>query len=227
MEQTIYKPGVYKSTRIYKGAGGIYKGRGVYNDGAGGVIPPIPDEYELIEYIDIVQGGSRGIEIKFDSQKLLENNKNNIKVELNVEMLKSNVGSTRCYIFYLRNSGSSVALFRMRPSDKNLQGSNDNSGSVSTTIANLNYDVNKIILNKNKITINENEYSLSYSENTIDTLLVGTYGAGTTAYQMKLYELKIFSTNEENIFNAVPVKRILDSVNGMYDFISGNFYINH
>lgn len=33
MEPTIYKPGAYKSPGIYKGAGGIYKGRGVYNDG--------------------------------------------------------------------------------------------------------------------------------------------------------------------------------------------------
>lgn len=226
MEPMIYKPGAYKTPGVYK-TPGIYNGRGVYNDGNGGVIPPIPDEYELIEYIDIIQGGNRGIEVKFDSQKLLENNKNNIKVELNVEMLKSNVDSTRCYLFYLKNSGNSVALFRMKPSNKNLQGSNDNTGSVSSTIANLDYDINKIILNKNKITINENEYSVSYSENTIDKLIVGTYGTGTTAYKMKLYELKIFSTNEENIFNAVPVKRILDSVNGMYDFISGNFYINH
>lgn len=33
MEPTIYKPSAYKSPGIYKGAGGIYKGRGVYKDG--------------------------------------------------------------------------------------------------------------------------------------------------------------------------------------------------
>lgn len=36
MESTICKPGAYNSPRIYKGAGGVYNGRGVYNDGAGG-----------------------------------------------------------------------------------------------------------------------------------------------------------------------------------------------
>jgi len=36
MEPTIYKPGAYKTPGIYKGMGGIYNGRGVYNDGAGG-----------------------------------------------------------------------------------------------------------------------------------------------------------------------------------------------
>lgn len=34
MEPSIYKPGAYKTPGVYKGAGGIYKGRGVYNDGA-------------------------------------------------------------------------------------------------------------------------------------------------------------------------------------------------
>lgn len=29
----IYKPGVYNTPGVYNGAGGIYKGRGVYNDG--------------------------------------------------------------------------------------------------------------------------------------------------------------------------------------------------
>ena len=33
MEPTIYKPGAYKTPGIYNGAGGIYKGRGVYKDG--------------------------------------------------------------------------------------------------------------------------------------------------------------------------------------------------
>lgn len=36
MEPTIYKPGEYKMPGVYKGAGGIYNGLGVYNDGAGG-----------------------------------------------------------------------------------------------------------------------------------------------------------------------------------------------
>ena len=36
MEPTIYKPGANKTPGVYKGAGGIYNGRGVYNDGAGG-----------------------------------------------------------------------------------------------------------------------------------------------------------------------------------------------
>ena len=36
MEPTIYKPGAYKTPGIYNGAGGIYKGRGVYNEGEGG-----------------------------------------------------------------------------------------------------------------------------------------------------------------------------------------------
>lgn len=36
MDPKIYKPGSYKSPGIYKGTGGIYKGRGVYNDGYGG-----------------------------------------------------------------------------------------------------------------------------------------------------------------------------------------------
>lgn len=36
MKPIIYKTGAYNTPVIYKGAGGIYKGRGVYNDGAGG-----------------------------------------------------------------------------------------------------------------------------------------------------------------------------------------------
>ena len=35
MVPTIYKPGANKTPGVYNGAGGIYKGRGVYNDGAG------------------------------------------------------------------------------------------------------------------------------------------------------------------------------------------------
>jgi uncharacterized protein (TIGR02145 family) len=36
MEPTIYKPGAHKTPGIYKGAGDIYKGAGVYKGGAGG-----------------------------------------------------------------------------------------------------------------------------------------------------------------------------------------------
>lgn len=35
MEPTIYKPGAYKSPGVYNGAGGIYKGFGLYKDGQG------------------------------------------------------------------------------------------------------------------------------------------------------------------------------------------------
>lgn len=46
---TIYKPGAYKTPSIYKSAGGIYKGRGVYNDGS---IPPAPDDILLLDYFN-------------------------------------------------------------------------------------------------------------------------------------------------------------------------------
>lgn len=35
MEPIIYKPGAYNTPGIYKGAGGVYNGRGFYNEGAG------------------------------------------------------------------------------------------------------------------------------------------------------------------------------------------------
>lgn len=38
MEPIIYKPGVYNTPGVYKGAGGIYKGRGVYNDGGNNIL---------------------------------------------------------------------------------------------------------------------------------------------------------------------------------------------
>lgn len=36
-EPTIYKPGAYNTPGVYKGAGGIYNGRGVYNDSPNGI----------------------------------------------------------------------------------------------------------------------------------------------------------------------------------------------
>lgn len=45
---TIHKPGACKSPGIYKGASGVYNGRGVYNDGKGG---------GGIEYIDVTIEG--------------------------------------------------------------------------------------------------------------------------------------------------------------------------
>ena len=38
MEPTIHKPSAYNTPGIYKGAGGIYKGRGVYNDGGKNIV---------------------------------------------------------------------------------------------------------------------------------------------------------------------------------------------
>lgn len=40
MQPTICKPSIYKTPGVYKGAGGLYNGRGVYNDGAGGGVNP-------------------------------------------------------------------------------------------------------------------------------------------------------------------------------------------
>ena len=48
MEPTIYKPGAYKTPGVYKGTGGIYKGRDVYNDGA--TPPPGKVIFGGIEY---------------------------------------------------------------------------------------------------------------------------------------------------------------------------------
>lgn len=44
MEPTIYKPGAYKSPGIYNGSCGIYKGRGVYNEGK------VPIDFLYITY---------------------------------------------------------------------------------------------------------------------------------------------------------------------------------
>ena len=46
MEPMIYKPGAYKTPGVYKGAGGIYNGRGVYKIGGG---PPFYVEGPEIE----------------------------------------------------------------------------------------------------------------------------------------------------------------------------------
>ena len=48
MEPTIYKPSAYKTPGIYKGTGGVYKGRGVYNYGAKKINEPkIPYELDI------------------------------------------------------------------------------------------------------------------------------------------------------------------------------------
>ena len=66
MEPTIYKPGAYNTPGIYKGAGGIYKGRGVYNNGAELV------DYKVIggrEYRTVIIGGvewlAENLDLKF------------------------------------------------------------------------------------------------------------------------------------------------------------------
>ena len=56
MEPMIYKPGAYNTPGVYKGSGGIYKGRGVYNDGAGGG-SPIPPEYTAYDWIQFDGSG--------------------------------------------------------------------------------------------------------------------------------------------------------------------------
>lgn len=53
METKIYKPGAYKSPGIYKGAGRIYKGCGVYNDCDGSVLQPY--YYTLYQNFDFAQ----------------------------------------------------------------------------------------------------------------------------------------------------------------------------
>lgn len=42
MEPIIYKPGAYNTLGVYKGAGGIYKGNGIYNDGS------LPENYVIL-----------------------------------------------------------------------------------------------------------------------------------------------------------------------------------
>lgn len=50
MEPTIYKTGAYKTPDIYKGAGGIYKGRGVYNGGAAGDVVIYQTDFANFDY---------------------------------------------------------------------------------------------------------------------------------------------------------------------------------
>lgn len=52
MEPTIYKPGAYKSPGVYNGAGGIYKGFGLYNDGTGGGGGGVDDDFFLLTYFE-------------------------------------------------------------------------------------------------------------------------------------------------------------------------------
>lgn len=53
MEPIIYKPGAYKSPGIYKGTGGIYNGRCVYNDGTGGYNVPYYTKFENFNFIEL------------------------------------------------------------------------------------------------------------------------------------------------------------------------------
>lgn len=59
MEPTIYKPGSYNTPGVYNGAGGIYKGRGVYNMGIG-TDPNIIYEFNLDRFdISTLKDGDR------------------------------------------------------------------------------------------------------------------------------------------------------------------------
>ena len=53
MEPTIYKPGAYNTPGIYKGAGGVYNGRGVYNEWAGSDITEIDIDGKIYQVVKI------------------------------------------------------------------------------------------------------------------------------------------------------------------------------
>lgn len=59
MEPTIYKPSAYKSPGVYNGAGEIYKGSGVYKDGAGKIDPNLIYEFNLSRFdLDTLKDGN-------------------------------------------------------------------------------------------------------------------------------------------------------------------------
>lgn len=73
MDPTIYKPVAYKSPGIYKGAGGIYKGRGVYKDGGGGGGGDAPAGWHHIECIKKVNNTTSKFYLNIAAENQISN----------------------------------------------------------------------------------------------------------------------------------------------------------
>lgn len=208
MESTIYKPSIYKDAGIYKtGAGG---------GGGGGV----PGDYLPIEKISIPFNKNQG-------GVLLEVETNNAAaIEINCFIDYSFTTWGDLFILMLYNANTEKGGVRCNPQTKELYGSNQN-----VSFGDMGYvteSVYRLKLDKDKLTLNNSLYSIYYSKQSITAVSLGCAGAaGRRSYPYDVFGVKI--TDEENnvILDGIPVKRIEDNIEGIFDLISSRFFVNN
>jgi len=224
MEPTIYKPGANKSPGIYNCAGGIYKGSGVYNYGAGvSPVPPIPPEYQLVEYIKLFNRTTINTGVKF-----LLNDTLYAKLRyFNYTAERYNV------IFGSRTSSGNPDQFTIFGKRENVEQITLTEGvHYGLLVSSIPNDSFKIICTKDYVEVLNNEEQIIGSYNIVNRSWTGCVENMYIAQvndnmdqcsNLYMYEFVIKDENNEDKLHLYPVKRILDNVFGAYDVVNNRF----
>ena len=225
MEPTIYKPGAYNTPGVYKGAGGIYKGRGVYNDGAGGG-SPIPPEYTRYDWIRF--DGASSTHTWFPATLInIDTNENcNFEFVYNAMLMNDyasrmvfsvsdSYGGMNIVLFQLQNYGTKTNLQLFKNGGSIAYPSEKPGVSYCKTKSHLSI-LNDQIIDESVLSTTPASYSVISLQNRYLNLVP------PESKQLKSYGGKI-TKNDIILYEFIPVKENDTGKCGFYDIVNNVF----
>ena len=210
MDSTIYKPS-------------IYKGNGIYNNGAGGGGGGLPDDYIELLYLRNKSNAWLKIEKSFVGWG----------VELVFALNGYSSSSEENEFFSHRGDSNDImSLF----SDKTFTVNNHTYTTPYSLSSLNNYEQVSINLTQNNTTtisghiqygstsIDVSRPSNGYTNGTYITLFRGSDNPFGKSKRLDLYKVKIFDKENVMQLDLVPAKRSLDGYLGFFDKLTNTFY---
>lgn len=187
-----------------------------------GFTEEINKNYEILEYI--ASSGTQYINSGYIP-------KTNFRIELDMAWTGSSVGNFESFAGFMHSNQIPRAGVH-KYSSVFMLGGNATTVSTVTPIANQRtilisdfYSENQCLY-KNGIAIINDKTKLDLSANEQQLYIFGRNASSKNLATMRLYKCRIFDNVNTLIRDFIPARRKSDSVLGLYDAMSGNFYAN-
>ena len=225
MEPIIYKPGAYKTPSIYKGAGGVYNGNGVYNDGAGG--GDAPNGWHYIECIKKVNNTTSRFYLNIAAENQISNA--DLEFELTFSLYEQIDGGLLLCTTTSNGKCGFCTQFSSGHFDR-FYTYNGYTGSYSSmqNFVNMPY-TQKIIgtLKNNTLSCVSDEYSVSqtktmYQNGTVNRIDIFN-GTPNAKGKSIIYGLQI-KKGDNIYFDIIPIEKDDFSELNFYDKVTGTIF---
>jgi hypothetical protein len=203
---------------LYDDEGSIYnQGSSGGGGGGGGVVVPLPEGYEQLDQLELLNYANYGVKIPMTGFRSSFTDGSKLKSKLKFIPKIEDYGST--FIMLINSTYMMVDNIAVSFSDNNL-------GVYPNYLKWENY-LNEIVdlsISTNSVVWNDRTFSISYEPATISTYTIGSKDWGNRCAGFNVIQLEILY-NDNLICLCVPAKRQLDQENGLLDLISNEFFV--